>query len=43
MQASRTVITKNGTFADNQERARVLDVYTDGIAAMKRLIQKQKR
>ena len=43
MRTSRTVISKNGTFADNQERARVLDVYTDGIAAMKRLIQKQSR
>jgi hypothetical protein len=43
MKTNRTFISDNGTFADNQERARVLDVYTDGIAAMKKLIKKNRR
>ena len=39
--ASRDTVTANAKFADDQERARVLDVYADGIAALEQHIQKQ--
>lgn len=39
MQSSRKAITQHGKFADDQERARVLDVYGDGIEILKRRIR----
>ena len=38
MKANRKTILERGKFTDEQERARVLDVYTDGIAAMQKRI-----
>lgn len=43
MQTSRDVIASSGRFADNQERARVLDVFADAIDALKMHIAKRKR
>jgi hypothetical protein len=43
MQASRDLIARTGRFADNQERARVLDVYADGINALKKHIAQWER
>ncbi|HUG93427.1 MAG TPA: hypothetical protein VML55_21490, partial [Planctomycetaceae bacterium] len=38
MEASRQTITANGTFADEQEQARVLDVYGDAIEVLRERI-----
>lgn len=37
---NRSEIARIGNFADNQERARVLDVYTTGLAAIKEHMQR---
>jgi len=41
MQSNREMIARTGQFTDDQERARVLDVYSDGIAAIKKHIFEQ--
>jgi len=38
MKANREAIAENATFADDQERARVLDVHSDGIAVLEKRI-----
>ena len=38
METSRKTILDRATFADEQEKARVVDVYSDAIAVMKRTI-----
>lgn len=39
MEASQKVIVEQGEFLDDQARARVLDVYRDGVAALKKRMQ----
>ncbi|MBT4865948.1 MAG: CehA/McbA family metallohydrolase [Planctomycetaceae bacterium] len=43
MKANVDSIQKNGTFADDQERQRVLDVYRDGIAEMTRRLKRSSK
>ena len=41
MRKSRTLIMEQGRFEDDLAKARVLDVYTDGIAALERRLEKE--
>lgn len=41
MRSSRAHVSAKAVFADAQERARVLDVYSDGIAALQQHMQRQ--
>jgi hypothetical protein len=41
MQQSVETIDSKGTFANDQERSRVLQVYQDGIQILQRRLQKQ--
>ena len=41
MQTNQKSIAKYGKFADKQERARVLDVYADGVEELKRRIRER--
>ncbi len=43
MRTSRDMVASTGRFADEQERARVLDVYADGIAALQRRLAQRSR